>query len=231
MLVWELCCIDSLMYGFEQKISGRKGISMIDIKDVSLNLNKRQILDHVSLKLQEGKIYGLVGNNGSGKTMLMKCVCGFIHPTSGIVLADEKVIGKDVDYLPDAGVIIETPGFISYYSGLQNLKVLAGIKNKIDNSQIRDAMKRVGLDPDLKLPVKKYSLGMRQRLGLAQAIMESPSVLILDEPMNGLDKNGVEEIRQLLLSMKNDHKTIVIASHNAEDIQVLCDEVYEMENG
>ena len=200
---------------------------MIDIKDVSLNLNKRQILDHVSLKLQEGKIYGLVGNNGSGKTMLMKCVCGFIHPTSGIVLAD----GKDVDYLPNAGVIIETPGFISYYSGLQNLKVLAGIKNKIGISQISNAMKRVGLDPDLKLPVKKYSLGMRQRLGLAQAIMESPSVLILDEPMNGLDKNGVEEIRQLLLSMKNDHKTIVIASHNAEDIQVLCDEVYEMENG
>ena len=125
MLVWELCRIDCIMYSFEQKISGRKGISMIDIKDVSLNLNKRQILDHVSLKLQEGKIYGLVGNNGSGKTMLMKCVCGFIHPTSGIVLADGKVIGKDVDYLPDAGIIIETPGFISYYSGLQNLKVLA----------------------------------------------------------------------------------------------------------
>ena len=197
MLVWELCRIDCIMYSFEQKISGRKGISMIDIKDVSLNLNKRQISDHVSLKLQEGKIYGLVGNNGSGKTMLMKCVCGFIHPTSGIVLADGKVIGKDVDYLPDAGVIIETPGFISYYSGLQNLKVLAGIKNKIGNLQIRDAMKRVGLDPDLKLSVKKYSLGMRQRLGLAQAMMESPSVLILDEPMNGLDKNGVEEIRQL----------------------------------
>lgn len=190
-------------------------------------MNKRQILDHVSLKLQEGKIYGLVGNNGSGKTMLMKCVCGFIHPTSGIVLADEKVIGKDVDYLPDAGVIIETPGFISYYSGLQNLKVLAGIKNRIGNSQIRDAMKRVGLDPDLKLPVKKYSLGMRQRLGLAQAIMESPSVLILDEPMNGLDKNGVEEIRQLLLSMKNDYKTIVIASHNAEDIQVFIVRAFE----
>ena len=228
---WKLCRIDDFMYGFEQKLSGRKGISMIEIKDVSLNLNKRQILDHVSLKLQEGKIYGLVGNNGSGKTMLMKCVCGFIHPTSGIVLADGKVIGKDVDYLPDAGVIIETPGFISYYSGLQNLKVLAGIKNKIGNLQIRDAMKRVGLDPDLKLSVKKYSLGMRQRLGLAQAMMESPSVLILDEPMNGLDENGVEEIRQLLLSMKNDHKTIVIASHNTEDIQVLCDEVYEMENG
>ena len=180
-------------------------------------------MDHVSLKLQEGKIYGLVGN----KARLMKGVCGCMHAALGIVLADEKVIGKDVDYLPDAGVIIETPGFISYYSGLQNLKVLAGIKNRIGNSQIRDAMKRVGLDPDLKLPVKKYSLGMRQRLGLAQAIMESPSVLILDEPMNGLDKNGVEEIRQLLLSMKNDHKTIVIASHNAEDIQVFIVRAFE----
>ena len=219
------------MYSFEQKISGRKGISMIDIKDVSLNLNKRQILDHVSLKLQEGKIYGLVGNNGSGKTMLMKCVCGFIHPTSGIVLADEKVIGKDVDYLPDAGVIIETPGFISYYSGLQNLKVLAGIKNKIDNLQIRDAMKRVGLDPDLKLPVKKYSLGMRQRLGLAQALMEHPDILLLDEPLSGLDNDGVQEMYQILLKQREEGKLIVVASHSSEDIRVLCDEIFHFDKG
>lgn len=120
-----------------------------------------------------------------------------------------------MDYLPDAGVIIETPGFIPYYSGFQNLKVLAGIKNKISAKEIREAIQTVGLDPDLKLPVKKYSLGMRQRLGLAQAIMENPSVLILDEPMNGLDKNGVEEIRKLLLFMKDERKIIVIASHNA----------------
>lgn len=204
---------------------------MIEIKNVSLTLNKRQILKNISLDLEYGKIYGLVGNNGSGKTMLMKCICGFIHPSAGTVAVNGKIIGKDVDYLPDAGIIIETPGFIPYYSGLQNLKVLAGIKNKITKQEMSLAMERVGLDASLKLPVKKYSLGMRQRLGLAQAIMENPSILILDEPMNGLDKHGVEEIRQLLLALKTEDKLIIIASHNADDIRILCDEVYEMECG
>ena len=204
---------------------------MIRADNVSLILNKRQILSHISLELHNGKIYGLVGNNGCGKTMLMKCICGFVHPTEGKIEADGKVIGKDVDYLPDVGIILETPGFIGYYSGLQNLKVLAGINHKIGQEQIRDAMRRVGLDPDLKLAVKKYSLGMRQRLGLAQAIMENPSVLILDEPMNGLDRKGVEEMRRLLLSLKALDKLIIIASHNAEDIEVLCDRVYEMDSG
>lgn len=204
---------------------------MIRADNVSLILNKRQILSHISLELHNGKIYGLVGNNGCGKTMLMKCICGFVHPTEGKIEADGKVIGKDVDYLSDAGIILETPGFIGYYSGLQNLKVLAGINHKIGQEQIRDAMRRVGLDPDLKLAVKKYSLGMRQRLGLAQAIMENPSVLILDEPMNGLDRKGVEEMRRLLLSLKALDKLIIIASHNAEDIEVLCDRVYEMDSG
>ena len=204
---------------------------MIRADNVSLILNKRQILSHISLELHNGKIYGLVGNNGCGKTMLMKCICGFVHPTEGKIEADGKVIGKDVDYLPDAGIILETPGFIGYYSGLQNLKVLAGINHKIGQEQIRDAMRRVGLDPDLKLAVKKYSLGMRQRLGLAQAIMENPSVLILDEPMNGLDRKGVEEMRRLLLSLKALDKLIIIASHHAEDIEVLCDRVYEMDSG
>lgn len=204
---------------------------MIRVNDLSLRMNKRQILSHISLKLENGNIYGLAGNNGCGKTMLMKCICGFVHPTEGQIEVDGKRIGKDLDYLPDAGIIIETPGFIGYYSGLQNLKVLAGIKHKISQEKIRDIMCAVGLDPDLKLPVKKYSLGMRQRLGLAQAIMEEPSVLILDEPMNGLDRRGVEEIRSLLLSLKTLDKPIVIASHNAEDIKVLCDRVYEMDNG
>ena len=206
-------------------------VRMIRADNVSLILNKRQILSHISLELHNGKIYGLVGNNGCGKTMLMKCICGFVHPTEGKIEADGKVIGKDVDYLPDAGIILETPGFIGYYSGLQNLKVLAGINHKIGQEQIRDAMRRVGLDPDLKLAVKKYSLGMRQRLGLAQAIMENPSVLILDEPMNGLDRKGVEEMRRLLLSLKALDKLIIIASHNAEEIEVLCDRVYEMDSG
>lgn len=204
---------------------------MIRVNDISLVMNKRQILSHISLELQNGNIYGLAGNNGCGKTMLMKCICGFVHPTEGQVEVDGKIIGKDLDYLPDAGIIIETPGFIGYYSGLQNLKVLAGIRHKIGQEKIRNTMRTVGLDPDLKLPVKKYSLGMRQRLGLAQAIMEEPSVLILDEPMNGLDRQGVEEIRNLLLSLKALDKLIVIASHNAEDIKILCDRVYEMDNG
>ncbi|MCD8232668.1 MAG: ATP-binding cassette domain-containing protein [Clostridiales bacterium] len=204
---------------------------MIEIKNVSLTLNKRQILTDLSLQLENGKIYGLAGNNGCGKTMLMKCICGFVKPTSGEIFSDGKQIGKDTDYLPDAGVIIETPGFISYYSGLKNLKVLTGIRNRITQAEIRTAMEEVGLDPNLKLPVKKYSLGMRQRLGLAQAIMEHPSALILDEPMNGLDKKGVAEIRSLLLSMKQQGRLILLASHNAEDIRILCDEVYEMDGG
>lgn len=204
---------------------------MIQVKDVSLIRNKKQILTHISLELERGKIYGLVGNNGSGKTMLMKCICGFVKPSSGVVVADNKVVGKDTDYLPDAGIIIETPGFIPYYSGFQNLKVLAGIRNKIKTEDIKSALDQVGLDAELKLPVKKYSLGMRQRLGLAQAMMENPSVLVLDEPMNGLDKHGVEEVRQLLLSLRKQGKLLVIASHNGEDIRILCDEVYELDNG
>ncbi len=204
---------------------------MIQVKDLSLTLNKRQILKHVSLELEGGHIYGLVGNNGCGKTMLMKCICGFVKPGAGMVVADGKVIGKDTDYLPDAGIIIETPGFIPYYSGFQNLKVLAGIRNKITPGQIRSTLEQVGLDAGSKLPVKKYSLGMRQRLGLAQAVMEDPSILILDEPMNGLDRHGVEEVRRLLLSLKEQGKLLIIASHNGEDIRILCDEVYEMDNG
>ncbi|MCC8151872.1 MAG: ATP-binding cassette domain-containing protein [Lachnospiraceae bacterium] len=204
---------------------------MIAVNNVSLTLNRKQILRDISLRMESGKIYGLTGNNGCGKTMLMKCICGFVKPTSGGIFSDGKRIGKDTDYLPDAGIIIETPGFIPYYSGFRNLKVLADIRNQISRDEIRTAMEQTGLDPDLKLPVKKYSLGMRQRLGLAQAIMEDPSVLILDEPMNGLDQHGVKEIRKLLLSLKEKGKLLLIASHNAEDIRVLCDEVYPMDRG
>lgn len=204
---------------------------MIEIRDVSLVLSKRQILKDISLTLRDGRIYGLVGNNGSGKTMLMKCICGFVKPDCGEIVSDGVRIGKDADYLPDAGVIIETPGFISHYSGFQNLRALAGIKRKIDDRKIRDTLQLVGLDASLRLPVRKYSLGMRQRLGLAQALMEDPQVLILDEPMNGLDRQGVGDVRELLLSLKNKGRLILLASHNAEDVHVLCDEIYEMEQG
>ena len=204
---------------------------MIQIKDISLNIKGHLILSDVNMTMQEGKIYGLVGNNGSGKTMLMKCICGFVRPTSGEVIVKDDVIGRDVDYIKDAGIIIENPGFIPYYSGMKNLKMLSEINGKADKNKIRETMEICGLNPELKLPVKKYSLGMRQRLGIAQAIMEDQSILILDEPMNGLDKEGVAAVRRLLLKMKEAGRLIILASHNREDIDVLCDEVFEVEKG
>ena len=204
---------------------------MIEIKNVNLTLQKNEILKNVSAHFERGKIHGLIGRNGSGKTMLMKCICGFVKPTSGEITVDGKRIGKDVDFPKNTGIIIEAPGFIPYYSGFKNLKLLADLRGKISKDIIRKTMEQVGLDPDLKRHVRKYSLGMRQRLGLAQAIMEDPELLILDEPMNGLDNDGVKDMRQYLLDLKSLGKTILIASHFAEDIDVLCDTVCEMDKG
>ena len=205
--------------------------NIIEIKSISLVINKSSILNSVSISYECGKIHGLIGRNGSGKTMLMKCICGFIKPTKGDIFVDGKQIGKDCDFPKNIGIIIETPGFIPYYSGYKNLKLLADLNRKIGAAEIKNAMVQVGLDPDLKRHVKKYSLGMRQRLGLAQAIMENPDLLILDEPMNGLDKDGVADMRKYLLNLKEQGKTILIASHSAEDIDVLCDTVCEMDKG
>lgn len=204
---------------------------MIQIKNVSLTINKTVILKSVCASFERGKIHGLIGRNGSGKTMLMKCICGFVKPSQGEIFVDGERIGKDCDFPKNTGIIIETPGFIPYYSGYKNLKLLAGLNNKIGKQEVREAMEKVGLDPDLKRHVKKYSLGMRQRLGLAQAIMEDPELLILDEPMNGLDKDGVKDMREYLLALKMQWKTIIIASHSAEDIDILCDTVSEMDKG
>lgn len=204
---------------------------MIEVKNVNLTLQKNNILKSVSVNFECGKIHGLIGRNGSGKTMLMKCICGFVKPTSGEITVDGKRIGKDCDFPQSTGIIIETPGFIPYYSGYKNLKLLADLRGKITKEDIKNTMRQVGLDPDLKRHVRKYSLGMRQRLGLAQAIMENPDLLILDEPMNGLDKDGVADMRKYLLNLKEQGKTILIASHSAEDIDVLCDTVYEMDKG
>ena len=206
-------------------------MNAIEVKNLSLQIDKHQILQGVTVSFEEGKIHGLIGRNGSGKTMLMKCICGFVHPTAGTVVVQNQQVGKDIDFPDDMGIIIETPGFIPQYSGLRNLKLLAALNRKIGTEQIRAAMRSVGLDPDMKRKVRKYSLGMRQRLGLAQAIMENPSILILDEPFNGLDKEGVEEMRSYLLNLRKQGKTVLIASHSAEDISVLCDTVHEMDHG
>lgn len=205
--------------------------SFIQVNDIVLRFKKDILLDHVSYQCEQGKIHGIVGRNGSGKTLLMKCICGFIRPNEGHIYVRDKEIGKDIDFTPDTGIIIETPGFIPYYSGYRNLKVLAAINNRISRKDIENAMYQVGLDPTMKKRVATYSLGMRQRLGIAQAIMEDPSLIILDEPFNGLDKHGVAEIRELLLDLKAAGKTILLASHNDEDIRILCDHVYEMDGG
>lgn len=204
---------------------------VIQINNVSLKIKKTEILKDINIEFEKGKIHGFIGRNGSGKTMLMKCICGFIKSTDGEIIVNEKRIGKDCDFPDSVGIIIETPGFIPYYSGYRNLKLLADLNRKIDKEKIRNTMQMVGLDPDLKRHVKKYSLGMRQRLGLAQAIMENPDLLILDEPMNGLDKEGVSDMRKYLLNLKEQGKTILIASHSAEDIEILCDTVCEMDKG
>ena len=204
---------------------------VIEVSHVNKNFRDNKVLKDVSLRCESGKIYGLVGHNGSGKTVLFKIICGFLSCDEGTVSVDGKIMGKDKDMLTEAGIIIEDPGFLRNWSAYHNLEFLYTIRNKKDKAYLYSVLKKVGLDPDMKKPVGKYSLGMRQRLGIAQAIMEDPGILILDEPMNGLDKNGVEEIRRLLLQMKQENKLIILASHNREDIDVLCDEVYEMEDG
>lgn len=203
----------------------------IELIHVTKKFGQELVLKEVNLTLEQGRVYGIVGNNGSGKTVLMKCICGFLIPTTGLIQVFGSSIGQDVDFPESLGVIIETPGFLTNLTGRKNLEILAGMRGKIGPAEIQQVLEKVGLDPALKKPVANYSLGMRQRLGIAQAIMEDPKLLILDEPFNGLDKHGVGEIRKLLLELKEEGKTILLASHNEEDIRILCDEVYEMDGG
>ncbi len=204
---------------------------MIKVENVTKKFGDTVVLNNISVAFDDKKIHGLVGRNGSGKTMLMKCICGFVPVTSGRITVNDKEIGKDIDVPESCGIIIETPGFLPEYSGYRNLKFLADIKGNVKKEAIMDAIRSVGLDPSSKKHVGKYSLGMRQRLGLAQAIMEDPDLLILDEPMNGLDKEGVSDMRKYLIDLKNKGKTLIIASHSTEDIETLCDTVFEMEKG
>ena len=203
----------------------------IEVKNVGLKIKKDVILKEINVNFEKGKIHGIVGRNGCGKTMLMKCICGFVKPTDGEVFVEGKKIGKDVDFPQNVGIIIETPGFVPYYSGYRNLKILAGLRKKIGKEEIMDILKQVGLEGAENKLVRKYSLGMRQRLGLAQAMMEKPDIFILDEPMNGLDNEGVEEMRVILKGLKEEGKTILLVSHNSEDISILSDEIYYMDKG
>lgn len=207
------------------------GEIVISIKNISKSFATQCVLDDVSIDVQSGKIYGIVGRNGSGKTVLMKCICGFLVPDKGEIQVFGKTIGKDVHFPERTGFIIENAGFIPRKSGRKNLEYIASMLNIADSERIRTCMELVGLDYDSRKKVQEYSLGMKRRLSIAQAVMENPELLILDEPMNGLDNEGVSKMREFFLFLKKEGKTIVLISHNREDINVLCDEVYEMDCG
>ena len=224
---------------------------MILIHNLSKVYGQNTVLKNISMRFDEGKIYGLIGTNGCGKTTLMRCICGFSQPTSGYIVvngcliggrsalrrnpelakADPDIIGRVSDFAPNTSVIIETPGFLPHETGLRNLMLLAAMSGRADRLRVRRAMIELGLDPDEKKPVWKYSLGQRQRLGFAQAFMEDPDVLILDEPFNAMDKASMEEVHDLLQRFKAQDKTVLLASHSAEDIARACDVIFEMEDG
>ncbi len=203
----------------------------IIVNNLKKIFKKQVVLENINLEFNEGKIYGLVGHNGSGKSVLMKIICGLLYADEGEVLIDGKRIGKDIDFLPNTGVIIEQPRFIPYLSGYRNLKLLADINNNVGKKEIIDTLEKVGLSYKSKKWVGKYSLGMKQRLSIAQAIMENPSILILDEPMNGLDSEGVKMFRNCILKAKEEGKIIILASHYIDDINMLCDRILRLENG
>ncbi len=203
----------------------------IRVEGVYKRFGTDTVLKDVSRSFERGRIHGIVGNNGSGKTVLMKCICGFLIPDGGSITVNGERVGVDVDFPRDMGLIIETPGFLPNVTGIKNLEILASLNKKIGLREIAASMRAAGLDPLMKKPVGKYSLGMRQRLGIAQAIMEDPTLLILDEPLNGLDKHGVAEMRKLIKGLKEQGKTILLASHNQGDIDELCDTVCEMDAG
>ena len=201
----------------------------VEVKNAVKEFKETRALDDVTLSFESGKIHGIVGRNGSGKTVLLKCICGFMELTSGQILVQgQKVVPSKPQNI---GIIIESPGFIGSQSGFKNLYQLASLNGKVTRQEVEEVMKLVGLDPKNKKPVRKYSLGMRQRLGIAQAIMEDPPLLLLDEPMNGLDNQGVADVREILARLREEGKTIILASHSKEDIDILCDTVCELDHG
>lgn len=204
---------------------------VIEVENVSKVIKGRRVLEDVSLQVPEGRIYGISGPNGSGKSMLLRVICGLVIPNEGAVRVFGKTIGKEREFPPDTGALIETPGFLPGYSGMDNLRLLAMIRGQVSRQEIAEVIRKVGLDPLDRRPVRTYSTGMRQRLGLAQALMEGPRLLLLDEPTNGLDRQGVQDVHQLLRDLRRNGTTILLTSHSREEMRELCDAVFQMERG
>ncbi|MGE8057067.1 ATP-binding cassette domain-containing protein [Bacillus mycoides] len=205
--------------------------SFLKVNGISKKIKGQMILNDINLELSKGKIYGFKGKNGSGKTMLFRALCGLIRTTEGKVEIDGKKLGGEISFPESVGVIIEYPGFLPNFTGYKNLKMIAEINGKIGENEIKNMLSAVGLNPDDKRKFKNYSLGMKQRLGIAQALMEEPDLIILDEPTNALDSDGLNLVKKLLLEMKKKNKLILIASHDKEDLEVLSDEIFTIEQG
>lgn len=203
----------------------------IKINKLNKTIKKMPILIDMDVELTGGKIYGLKGKNGSGKTMLMRAICGLIVPTSGSIEINGEQLGKDISFPRSVGILIENPSFISNYTGLKNLKVLASIQNKISEEDIKQALADIGLDPDDKRTYRKYSLGMKQRLGIAAAVMEKPDIVILDEPINALDESGAKLVREILWKIRDNGSIIILACHDGEELEFLSDEIYTISEG
>lgn len=189
------------------------------------------VIDHINCTMQTGSITGLKGINGSGKTMMMRLIAGLIYPTEGRVIVEGKVVGKEIGFPPSLGLMLENPAFLDAYSGYENLKLLAGINHKISDSGIRKALSRVDLLENKDKKYRKYSLGMKQRLGIAAAIMEDPALLLLDEPTNSLDESGVELVKQIVREERDRGATVVLSCHDAAILEGLADEIISLEHG
>ncbi|QTL52609.1 ATP-binding cassette domain-containing protein [Priestia aryabhattai] len=206
-------------------------MTTIIASNLSKKIKKQYVLKNINYTFHTGMIYGLYGRNGSGKTMLLRALAGLIYPSEGSILIDNQKLHEDISFPPSIGVIIENTSLLPQYDAFTNLKILANIKNIASDEDIKEAIERVGLDPSSKLKVKKFSLGMKQRLSIAQAIFEKPDVILLDEPTNAIDEEGINSIRNLLLQEKERGATIVIASHNKEDLNILADKKITMNSG
>ena len=206
-------------------------MNKIKIENYSKNIGKNRVLSDINLILESGIVYGLKGKNGSGKTMLMRAISGLISPTVGKVIINEKVLGRDISFPESIGILIENPSFLSQYSGFDNLKMIASIKNCVEDEKIKMYMSELGLDPDDTKKYRKYSLGMKQKLGIVCAIMENPDIVILDEPINALDEESVEKVKQVITRIKTEDKIIIIACHDKEELFYLADKIIEIEEG